>query len=291
MVIRVHLMDGGLCRYVVGSSDPTDEGEEDIVRIGNVPSRVIQTSALQPLVIQRLCSHYFLVHQFGLFQFKTGRNSLPSTPTGRSKAAIFGLDAISRNLFNSRPGSAMDFFAGSINGKRSRSRSTASRSSMYTQSTTTMDSMKSSLRSSSTVTAATTVSTMDEETFFASRSSKGKKLSKRPKSRDGSPTDSEREPHSCPHSRNGSTSRPSSRASSRGPEPEYSDLEDNSGTLLVKTKNIGSSDYQLDLRLELARQNSLTQHQKRVTPMNLDIPVEETIYEGGLHRSVVGVFF
>ena len=48
-------MDGGLCRYVVCSSDPTDEGEEDIVRIGNVPSRVIQTSALQSSVIQRSC--------------------------------------------------------------------------------------------------------------------------------------------------------------------------------------------------------------------------------------------
>lgn len=162
---------------------------------------------------------------------------------------------------------------------------------MYTQSTTTLDSMKSSHRSSSTVTAATTISTMDEETLFASRSSKGKKLSKRPKSRDGSPTDSERELDSRPHSRNGSTSRPSSRASSRGPEPEYSDLEDDSRTLLVKTKNVGASDYQLDMRLELARQNSLTQHQKRVIPMSLDIPVEETIYEGVLQRSVVDVFF
>ncbi len=185
----------------------------------------------------------------------------------------------------------MDLFAGSINGKRSRSRSTASRSSMYTQSTTTMDSMRSSHRSSSTLTAATTVSTMDEETLFASRSSKGKKLSKRTKSRDGSPTDSEREPNSRPHSRTGSTSRPSSRASSRGPEPEYSDPEDDSRTSLVKTKNIGSSDYQLDMRLELARQNSLTQHQKHVTTMNLDIPVEETIYEGALHRSVVHILF
>jgi len=37
-------MDGGLCRYSVRSSDPNDEGEEDIVKTARVPSRVIQTS-------------------------------------------------------------------------------------------------------------------------------------------------------------------------------------------------------------------------------------------------------
>jgi protein ECT2 len=120
-----------------------------------------------------------LVHQFGLFEFKTGKISLPSTPTHRSKASIFGLDAISRNLLNSRPGSSMgDFFSGSRNGsRRNRSRSTTSRFSMYTQTTTTAGSMKSSHhRSNSTATAATTMSTMDDDTSF---SSKGKKLSKR----------------------------------------------------------------------------------------------------------------
>ena len=38
-------MDGGLCRYSVRSSDPSDEGEEDIVQTARVPFRVVQTSA------------------------------------------------------------------------------------------------------------------------------------------------------------------------------------------------------------------------------------------------------
>lgn len=39
-------MAGGLCRYAVSSSDPADEGEEDIVQTERVPSRVVQTSML-----------------------------------------------------------------------------------------------------------------------------------------------------------------------------------------------------------------------------------------------------
>ncbi|CAA7260055.1 unnamed protein product [Cyclocybe aegerita] len=256
VVIRVQLMDGGLCRYSVTSSDPNDEGEEDVVQTMRVPSRVVQT-----------------IHQFGLFEFKTGRNSIPSTPTAKSKVAIFGLDAISRNLFNGRPGSVGDFFAGSINGhRRHRSRSTTSRSSMYTQTTTTVDSMKSSHRSSTT--AATTISSMDDDaSFFASRSSKGKTVSRRTKSRTGSPSDSDR---GSP-GRNGS--RPQSRASSRGPDSEYSDVDDDDNTILARSKDIGSSDYQLAMQLELARQNSLNQHGKRLAPMQIDAPVEATIYE------------
>ena len=219
-----------------------------------------------------------LVHQFGLFEFKTGKNSLPSTPTHRSKASIFGLDAISRNLFN-RPGSSMgDFFGGSINGhRRHRSRSTTSRSSTYTQTTTTADSMKSSHRSNSTTTAATTMSTMDDDSsFFASRSSKEKKLSKRSKSLVDPMSDSERGSpnHSLPRSRS------QSRSSSRGPDPDFSDIEDNNNVALTKAKEIGSSDYNLAVQLELARQNSLNQHGKRVVPMPLEAPVEATIYEG-----------
>ncbi|KAF8812237.1 hypothetical protein BYT27DRAFT_7182669 [Phlegmacium glaucopus] len=260
-VIRVQPMAGGLCRYAVSSSEPGDEGEEDIVQTGRVPSRVVQT-----------------IHQFGLFEFKTGKNSIPSTPTHRSKASIFGLDAISRNLFNTRPGSSMgDFFSGSINGhKRHRSRSTTSRSSTYTQTTTTADSMKFSHRSNSTATAATTMSTMDDDSsFFASRSSKGKKLSKQSRSLVDPMSDSER----GSLSRNSSRSRSQSRSSSRGPDTDYSDVEDDNNTVLAKVKGIGSSDYNLAMQLELARQNSLNQHGKRVAPMQLDAPAEATIYE------------
>ncbi|KAJ3506741.1 hypothetical protein NLJ89_g6700 [Agrocybe chaxingu] len=213
--------------------------------------------------------------RFGLFEFKTGRNSIPTTPTAKSKVAIFGLDAISRNLFNGRPGSVGDFFAGSINGhRRHRSRSTTSRSSMYTQTTTTVDSMKSSQSHRSSTTAATTISSMDDDaSFFASRSSKGKTLSRRTKSRSGSPSDSDR------GSPGRNASRPQSRASSRGADSEYSDVDDDDNTILARSKDIGSSDYQLAMQLELARQNSLNQHGKRLTPMQIDAPVEATIYE------------
>jgi hypothetical protein len=37
-------MAGELCRYAVTSSDPDDNGEEDIVHTATVPSRIIQTS-------------------------------------------------------------------------------------------------------------------------------------------------------------------------------------------------------------------------------------------------------
>ncbi|KAF8165546.1 hypothetical protein B0H34DRAFT_689520 [Crassisporium funariophilum] len=259
-IIRVQPMAGGLCRYGVSSNEPGDEGEEDIVQTERVPSRVVQT-----------------IHQFGLFEFKTGKNSLPSTPTARSKAAIFGLDAISRNLFNTRPGSSMgDFFSGSINGRRNRSRSTTSRSSMYTsttQTTTTADSMKFSHRSNSTATAAT--STMDDDSnFFASHSSKGK-----PSKHGRSSSDAMSESDRGSPSRSSSRPRSHSRSSSRGSEPDYSDVDDESTTVLTKAKAMGTSDYNLALQLELARQNSLNQHGKQIPPMQMEAPVEATIYE------------
>jgi hypothetical protein len=37
-------MAGELSRYTVTSSDPNDEGEEDIVQTARVPSRIVQTS-------------------------------------------------------------------------------------------------------------------------------------------------------------------------------------------------------------------------------------------------------
>jgi protein ECT2 len=44
VIVRVQPMAGELCRYVVTSSDPDDEGEEDIVHTASVPARVVQTS-------------------------------------------------------------------------------------------------------------------------------------------------------------------------------------------------------------------------------------------------------
>ena len=218
------------------------------------------------------------VHQFGLFEFRTGRDSRPSTPTARSRVAIFGLDAISRNLFNTRPGSSMgDFFGGSMNGHK-RTKSTTSRSSMYTQTASTGDSslMKFSHRSNSTTTAATTVSNMDDdESFLASKSSRSRKLSKRGKSPGGSASGSEsprrRLTKSSSHSR--------SRSPSVEPETSY-DVEDDDGTILANPKDLDSSEWNLALQLELARRNSQNQHGQLTPPEPLELPLEATIYEG-----------
>lgn len=219
------------------------------------------------------------VHQFGLFEFRTGKNSLPSTPTHRSRVARFGLDALSRNLFNGRPGStAIDFFTGSINGHKKGKSSTLSRSSTYTQTTITCgDSSLAKFSSRSNSTAPTTVSSMDEDvSFFTSKSSKAsaRKLFSRARSPATSVSASESERDSSrPVSRAGSLTVPSQEMG-----PEYSDYEDEDGTIQEKIKDIDTSDYNLAMQLELARQNSLNQPAK--PGLSLHVPVEETIYEG-----------
>ncbi len=196
---------------------------------------------------------------------------MPSTPTSRRRVAKFGLDAISRNLFNGRPGSAMDFFAGSISHRRGKT-STVSRSSMYTHTTTTGDGSLAKFSSRSNSTAATTVLSMDDDdaSFFTPKSLKGsKKLFKRGRSPGATTSESEKE-MSRPASRVGSLSVPPSENG-----PEYSDYEDEDGTIREKIKDVDSSDYNLAKRLELARQNSLSQ--PLLTP---DEPVEDGIYNG-----------
>jgi hypothetical protein len=46
VIIRIQPMAGNLSRYVVSSSDPNDDGEEDIVQTARVPARIVQTSEL-----------------------------------------------------------------------------------------------------------------------------------------------------------------------------------------------------------------------------------------------------
>lgn len=226
---------------------------------------------------------------------------MPSTPTvsSRSRAAIFGLDAISRNLFNALPGSSKgDIFGGSMNSHR-RSKTTASRSSVYTQSTSTGDSSLSRFsrsRSNSTVTSATTMSFMEDESAMPSdggsgnsrtraRSlSKAKKLLKRGKSPGGS--GSEREP-SPPrlHSRlSQSTSNlPDARERSlsveRGKSPA-SDWEEEETFDLRASRALDESERDLAARLELARRNSQNQREAGYTRTPIEPPLEETIYEG-----------
>lgn len=202
----------------------------------------------------------------------------------RSRAHIFGLDAISRNLFNARPGSSKgDFFGGSIGHRRSKTSS--SRSSTITQTTTTADSSltKFSSRSNSIATAATSVYTMDDESFAgsggktSSRSrSRTRKLLKRSKSPGGSGS----EPEQASPVRMDSQSNPVSRSPSRERELEYSDMEDDDRTVLERMRDADESDMDLSMRLELARRNSQNQHGRQVAPVTLEKPVEETIYEG-----------
>lgn len=212
-----------------------------------------------------------IVHQYGLFKFKTSNDSRPATPTAssRSRAHIFSLDVISRNLFNAIPGSSKgDFFSGSINSHR-RSKS-SSRSSIYTQTTTTTGDgslTKFSRRSNSTATAPTSLA--DDDSLYATKSSSSrKKLVKRSRS-----------PGTCrssPLSRQTSPSRDSSRISF------YSDGEKE---LPVRQD---PSDQDLSLRLELARRNSQNQHGKQAAKPSLDRSAEDTIYEG---RTKCGIGF
>ncbi|KAG1840091.1 hypothetical protein DFJ58DRAFT_811218 [Suillus subalutaceus] len=246
VVVRIQPMAGEISRYTVTSSDPSDESEEDIVQTARIPGRIVQT-----------------IHQYGLFKFKTSNDSRPATPTAssRSRAHIFSLDAISRNLFNAIPGSSKgDFFGGSISSHR-RSKSSTSRSSVYTQTTTTTGDgslTKFSRRSNSTATAPTSLA--DDDSLYASKSSSSrKKLVKRSRSPGTS--------RSSPLSRQTSPSRNSSRTSF------YSDGEEE---LPVRQD---PSDQDLSLRLELARRNSQNQHGKQAAKSSSDRPPGETIYE------------
>ncbi|KAK0206394.1 hypothetical protein DFS33DRAFT_586286 [Desarmillaria ectypa] len=245
-IIRLQPLAGGVCRYRVTSSDPSDQGEEDIVQTARVPNRIVLT-----------------IHQYGLFEFRSGRNSRPSTPTARSKASIFGLDAISRNLFNSRPASSVgDFLVGSINSHR-RSKSTTSRSSTYTHTTATGDDSIGRFSQRSTTTLATSV----DEDSFRSRSSP-----KRSIKRGMSPASSFERGSSR------SLSRASSRSTSREADSDYSDLEDEDPSLMDNIRHLDASERNLVLQLRLARKNSKSQNERQ-SAVPLVTPSEEAIYE------------
>ncbi|KAJ3545378.1 hypothetical protein NMY22_g2470 [Coprinellus aureogranulatus] len=252
--IRLQPIAGGLCRFAVSSSDPEDEAEEDIVQLDRVPSRIVQT-----------------IHQFGLFQFRTGsKYSVPGTPTSKSRASIFGLDTLSRNLFSGRPGSAMgDFFGGTITNHK-RTKSATSRASILTsttQTTATADSLFKSGRTNST--AATSVAD-DASSYYSSQSSKRKV--------GGAASESGSISRSL-SSLSRSLSRSASYSRERDRNSDYSDVEDEEATL-GPAFHKDNSDYNLQYQLELARHNSLLQHAgKPLPPIDMDQPVEDTIYE------------
>ncbi|KAI0251333.1 hypothetical protein BJV78DRAFT_1275422 [Lactifluus subvellereus] len=258
--IRVQPMAGALSRYKVTSSDPSDEDEEDIVQTDRVSDRVIHT-----------------IHQYGLFKFRTGKNSVPSTPTvGRSRAAIFGLDAISRNIFNAFPGTGRgDIFGGSINGSR-RSKSSTSHSSVSAQSSSDGSFTRFSHRSSSTLTAATSISSVDDDTLHDAQSSRPKSRTRRLLSRSRSPKGSGSEPEASPKrptSRSGSVSSSFSREQS----PAVDDYDP--VNMAPERRDMDESEWDLTMRLELARHNSQNQRSKGPVEPPWDGPVEGTIYE------------
>ncbi|KAF8505702.1 hypothetical protein F5888DRAFT_1604130 [Russula emetica] len=262
--IRVQPIPGALARYKVTSSDPNDENEEDIVQIGRVSDRVIHT-----------------IHQYGLFKFRTGKNSVPSTPTAtsRSRAAIFGLDAISRNLFNAFPGAGRgDIFGGSINGSRRSKSSSVSHSSVSAQSSSDGSFTRFSQRSSSTLTAATSISSMDDETLDGTVSSKPKSRTRRLLGRSRSPKGSGSEPDVSPKRRTSRSGSVSSSSFSREQSPAVDEAYD-ACDIVPEKRAMDESEWDLTMRLELARHNSQNQGSKGPVEPPWDRPVEDTIYE------------
>lgn len=216
-----------------------------------------------------------LVHQYGLFKFSTGNNSRPSTPTAsiRSRAAIFGLDVIGRNLFGQGINIKGDLF-GSVSSSR---RTKSSHSSVYTD-----GSLARFSRSNSTTTAATTVSD-GESSLSRSRNTKPgtTKQQKLIKRKAPAPINPEVEFSPLGHSRTRS-------APSRAQSVDR-DLTDDDGEHLGKLPapnfdKSGVSDdseWALTRNLELARRNSKSQNQPIPRQRSfLEEPIEETIYEG-----------
>lgn len=236
-----------------------------------------------------------LVHQCGLFRFQSGRNSRPTTPTAstRGRGAIFNLDAISRNLFtssktgHSRGISGADFFGSSVAGsgsngsssrKRSRSNSRGSTLVSHSTGTTTSGTNDSSTRffsQRSVSTAATSV--MDGGDSFGhshKSSSSPMKFFQRGRSPEqgGSPSKSAEFASMSYDSLSRSTSAAASNGRDKSRERPTSMVTDESS--------------EVDLRLELARHNSLISQQHsgssgapaRVAQAYMD----ETIPEGTL---------
>lgn len=205
-------------------------------------------------------------------------NSIPATPTAssRSRAAIFNLDAISRNLFNARPGIKGDIFSGSLSGHR-RVKSTTSRSSASTNTTTTGDGSLtkwSSRTSNSTVATSVSAHTADDDFVSVSSSkprslSRGRRLIKRGKSpstgdeMNGLERVSSRQSNDSQHS-------PSGGDTVFGEDDSLDDMTMEDGS------KGGSSEWDLTRRLALARQNSENQFASSPSPLIPPAP----LYEG-----------
>lgn len=56
-VIRIQPLAGGVCRFKVTSSDPSDPADEDVVQTTRVPSRIVLTSKSGGFSIPRILIH------------------------------------------------------------------------------------------------------------------------------------------------------------------------------------------------------------------------------------------
>lgn len=143
-------------------------------------------------------------------------------------------------------------------------------------------------RNGSIVTAATSVMDDDSVVVSSNKSSPRKKLMKRGKSPSGSeyeqtPTRIRSHSQSQPTSRDPSGER-DGHYSEEEDEDDGDDGDDNMAPLgapdLRVPGDLGDSELDLSMRLELARKNSESQHIRRKPVPIVDEPFEETIYEG-----------
>jgi hypothetical protein len=192
----------------------------------------------------------------------------------RSRAGIFGLDVISRNLFNSKGGSSKsDIFGGSMASRRTRS-SVISRSNTSSTATTSHDGSIAKFSQRSRSTAATSVYG-DDDVSIASKPrsiSRSRKLFKRGKSpANGSESDYDRSPSRLSQSQGSH-----SRAASEDPESDPEQVNDHV-SIAQAGPGVGS-EWDLAMRLNLARQNS--QAQSSIHQFSMSEPVDAPVYEG-----------
>lgn len=119
---------------------------------------------------------------------------------------------------------------------------------------------------------------MDDETLDGTRLSRQKSKTRSFLGRSRSPRGSGSEPDVSPKrrtSRSGSVSSSFSREQSPAVDAAYDASE-----IVPEKRVMDESEWDLTMRLELARHNSQNQHSKEPMESPWDRPVEDTIYEG-----------
>ena len=190
----------------------------------------------------------------------------------RSRAAIFGLDVIGRNLFGQGIHIKGDFF-GSVSSSRTKS----TRSSVYTD-----GSLARFSRSNSTTTAATTVSNADSSLSRSRSTNPGSSKPQQKLIKRKSPAPINPEDELPPLGRSRKRSEPSP---VRPVGRELADDDEYLGKIPApdfdRSGVSDDSELALTQNLELARRNSKSQNQPIVRQRSfLEEPIEETIYEG-----------